>query len=79
MSGSGRLGRAHEIADLRAMARRRLPGPIFDYMDGGADGERSLARNASAFDDYEIVPDVLTDVSSIRTGTTVFVQRAACT
>lgn len=77
MTVAGRLSRAHEIADLRVMARRRLPGPIFDYMDGGADGERSLARNASAFDDYEIVPDVLTDVSTIRTETTVFGQRAA--
>lgn len=77
MSIAGQLARAYEISDLRALAQRRLPRPIFDYMDGGADAELSLARNASAFDDYEIVPDVLTDVSSIRTGTTLFGQPAA--
>lgn len=59
------------------LARRRLPGPIFDYLDGGSDDERSLARNASAFADYEIIPDVLTDVSSIQTATTLFGQPAA--
>ncbi len=77
MTTTGRLARAHEISDLRAIARSRLPRPIFDYLDGGADDERSLARNTSAFDDYEIVPDVLTDVSTIRTETIVFGQRAA--
>ena len=74
---AARLARAHEISDLRNQARRRLPRPIFDYMDGGADAELSLGRNASAFDDYEIVPDVLTDVSAIRTGTSLFGQAAA--
>lgn len=74
---TGPLARAYEIADLRAIARRRLPGPIFGYLDGGADAERSLHRNASAFDDYEIVPDVLTDVSTVRTSTTVFGQKTA--
>ncbi len=74
---AARLARAHEISDLRTLARRRLPRPIFDYMDGGAGAELSLGRNASAFDDYEIVPDVLTDVSAIRTGTTLFGQAAA--
>lgn len=59
------------------MARGRLPRPIFDYIDGGADDEVSLTRNVSAFSKYEIVPDVLTDVSSIRTGTTLFGQPVA--
>src|SRR5690349_14232480 len=56
------------------MARRQLPRPIFDYIDGGADDEITLGRNASAFSSYEIVPDVLNDVSSIRTGTRIFGQ-----
>ena len=68
---------AHSVDDLRTLARRRLPRPIFDYLDGGADEEGSLARNVSAFADYEIVPDVLTDVSSIQTATTLFGQPAA--
>lgn len=67
----------HALDDLRALARRRLPRPIFDYLDGGADEEWSLPRNVGAFADYEIIPDVLTDVSSIQTATTIFGQPAA--
>jgi len=77
MGVSKRLGRANNIADLRKLARSRLPRPIFDYIDGGADDEISLERNVSAFSRYEIVPDVLTDVSSIRTATTLFGQPVA--
>ncbi|MBY8821542.1 alpha-hydroxy acid oxidase [Sphingomonas colocasiae] len=72
-----RLERAYNIADLRLMARRRLPRPIFDYIDGGADDEVTLARNMSAFSRYELVPDVLVDVSRIRTETRMFGQPAA--
>ncbi len=71
------LRRANNIADLRALARRRLPRPIFDYIDGGADDEVTLRRNAAAFAQYELVPDVLNDVSRIRTGTTLFGERIA--
>jgi L-lactate dehydrogenase (cytochrome) len=46
-----RLERANSVADLRLMARRRLPRPIFDYIDGGADDEVSLRRNSAAFVD----------------------------
>ena len=70
-----RLGRANNIADLRDLARRRLPRPIFDYIDGGADDETSLRWNTAAFSDYALVPDVLKDVSGIRTETTVFGQQ----
>lgn len=70
----GRPARANNVADLRRLAQQRLPRPIFDYIDGGADDERSLRRNTDAFADYELVPDVLNDVSTIRTGTTVFGQ-----
>ncbi len=69
-----RLLRANNVADLRLMTRRRLPRPIFDYIDGGADDEVSLRRNVSAFADYELVPDVLNDVSTIRTETKIFGQ-----
>ena len=71
------LDRALSIADLRRLARRRLPGPIFDYIDGGADDEQALANNTRAFSRYEIVPDVLTDVSAIRTSSTLFGQPVA--
>ncbi len=69
-----RLQRANNVADLRLMARRRLPRPIFDYIDGGADDEVSLRRNVSAFARYELIPDVLNDVSAIRTETRIFGQ-----
>ena len=71
------VDQTHSLDDLRAMARRRLPRPIFDYLEGGADEEWSLARNVDAFSDYQIIPDVLTDVSSIQTATTIFGQPAA--
>jgi L-lactate dehydrogenase (cytochrome) len=63
------LERAANIADLRVMAKQRLPGGVFDYIDGGAEDERTLARNANAYTDYEFVPRVLRDVSTIDTST----------
>src|SRR5205823_5085259 len=48
-----RLARAHTIGDLRAAAMRRLPRPVFDYVEGGADEERSLRRNLHAFGQWE--------------------------
>lgn len=66
------FSRCHNIADLRARAAKRLPRPIFDYIDGGADDERALHRNSSAFDDYELLPSVLTDVSAPSSKTTLF-------
>jgi len=68
------LRRVNNVADMRRAAARRLPKPIFDYIDGGADDEVSLRRNAAAFADYELVPDVLNDVSRLRTETTIFGQ-----
>ena len=72
-----RLTRANNIADLRRMASRALPRPIFDYIDGGADDERSLVRNCDAFGDYELIPDVLTDVAALRTATRIMGEAAA--
>jgi hypothetical protein len=49
------------IEDLRRRAREKLPGPIFDYMDGGAENEWTMRRNTSGFDDVHLVPRVLRD------------------
>lgn len=65
------VARARNIADLRRMARVRLPRMVFDYIDGGADDEVSLARSVSRFRDIELVWDALADVSSIDTTTTI--------
>jgi L-lactate dehydrogenase (cytochrome) len=66
-----RLARCHNIDDLRAAAARRLPFPIFDFIDGGAEDERSLGRNRSGFERYLLMPRVLQDVSEVDLGTTV--------
>jgi L-lactate dehydrogenase (cytochrome) len=70
-----RLDRCYNIADLRELARRRLPAPLFHYIDGGADDERSLARNTSAFNDYEFLPRVLQDVAQIDLSTSILGTR----
>jgi len=60
-----RLARALTIEDLRRIARRRTPRAAFDYTDGAADGEGSLARAREAFADVEFHPAVLRDVAEV--------------
>lgn len=67
-----RLSDCHNVMDLRKLAKRKLPWPIFNYMDGGADDEITLRRNSSAFDDYELLPTQLSDISKIDLETTLF-------
>jgi len=70
-----RVERAYNIAELRKLAKRRLPAPMFHYIDGGSDDEWTLRRNSAAFDDWEFLPRCLVDVSSIDLSTTVFGER----
>jgi len=70
-----RLDRCHSIADLRRIARRRLPRGVFDYIDGGADDEVSLANNSAAFAHLQLVPQVLTDVAEVDSSTEVMGRR----
>ena len=49
----------HNFADFRKLAQKKLPSPIFHYIDGAADDEVTYARNTSAFDDVDLVPNVL--------------------
>lgn len=72
-----RLSDCHNIGDLRALARRRLPWPVFDYIDGAADDEATRARNTDAFEDVDLVPDVLAGVAEIDTSCTILGQRSA--
>jgi L-lactate dehydrogenase (cytochrome) len=67
----GLLARCHNVADLRAVARRRLPAPMFHYIDGGADDEWTLAHNTRAFEQFELVPRYLRDVEHIDLRTRV--------
>jgi L-lactate dehydrogenase (cytochrome) len=57
------------------MAKRRLPAPMFHYIDGGADDEWSLRRNTAAFESYQLWPNYLRDISAVDLGTTVLGQR----
>jgi L-lactate dehydrogenase (cytochrome) len=61
----------HNITHLRRLAQSRVPAAMFHYIDGGADDEITLRGNTAAFDDYELVPRYLVDVSRIDTCTTV--------
>ncbi len=66
-----RLDRAANIEDLRKMAKDRLPGGVFDYIDGGAEDERALRNNSARFDAYDFRPRVLRDVEHVDTSTTL--------
>jgi L-lactate dehydrogenase (cytochrome) len=66
-----RLDKALTIADLRAIAKRRTPKGPFDYTEGAAEAEISLARARQAFEDIEFHPGVLRDVSTVDTSSTV--------
>jgi L-lactate dehydrogenase (cytochrome) len=70
-----RLARAASVADLRAMARRRLPRGVFDYIDGGAEDERTMAANSAAFAAVSFRPRVLRDVGNIDPSTTLLGRR----
>ena len=59
------LKQCNNFADLRDLARRRLPAPIFHYIDGAAEDELTYKRNTAAFGDYDLVPNVLAGVSDV--------------
>ena len=66
-----RLDAALTIEDLRTIAKRRTPKAAFDYTDGSAEGEVSIARARQAFEDVEFHPQVLRDVAAVDTTATV--------
>ena len=72
-----RLAKAASVADLRAIARRRLPRGVFDYLDGGAEDERTLAANEAAFAAVGWRPRVLNEVEDIDVGSTLLGQPLA--
>lgn len=66
-----KLATAANVGDLRRLAKRRLPGGVFDYIDGAAEDERSLRANEEAFARRSFRPRVLRDVGKVEPGTTV--------
>ena len=53
-----RLNQCHNFQDFRKLAKKRLPSPIFDYIDGGADDEVTMRRNNEAFNQCDLVPSI---------------------
>ena len=70
-----RLKNCYKTGDFRQLAKQRLPSPIFHYIDGGADDEVTLARNTSAFDAVDLVPNVLAGIGEIDMSVSVLGQR----
>jgi len=71
-----RLSHCHNFRDFRELARRRLPGPIFDYIDGAAD-EVTYRRNTESFERCDLVPNVLRGVDTVDLSVTIMGQRLA--
>lgn len=70
-----RLKNCHNFHDYRKLAKKRLPGPIFNYIDGGADDEVTMRNNTSAYDKVDLVPNVLRGVKDIDLSVTVMGQK----
>ncbi len=71
MRNPRRIDECMRTADFRRIAEARLPGPIFHYIDGGSDDESTLRRNTDAFEDWDLVPNVLAGVDTVDLSTTV--------
>jgi L-lactate dehydrogenase (cytochrome) len=72
-----RLSDCHNFHDFRELAMRRLPGPIFNYIDGAADDEVTYRRNTASFDNCDLVPNILRGVESVDLSVTLMGQELA--
>ena len=68
------LGQCHNFSDFRTLAKKRLPGPIFHYIDGAADDEVTYKRNSQSFNDVDLVPNVLAGVEKVDMSTKIMGQ-----
>ena len=66
------LKECYNFEDFRKLAKKKLPSPIFHYIDGGADDETTLKRNTEAFNDCDLIPNVLASVGKPDLSTTIF-------
>ena len=66
------LKNCHNFEDFRKLAKKKLPSPIFHYIDGGADDESTLRRNTISFNDCDLVPNILASVGKPDLSTTLF-------
>tara|TARA_R110001592_G_scaffold258868_1_gene522670 strand:- start:1997 stop:3145 length:1149 start_codon:yes stop_codon:yes gene_type:complete len=70
-----RLKDCHNFHDFRTLAKKRLPSPIFNYIDGGSDDETTYRRNTAAFETCDLVPSVLAGVKDVDLSVTVMGQK----
>ena len=75
MVSKRKLESCHKVMDFRRLAEKRLPAPMFHYIDGAAEDEWTYRQNTSAFNHYELVPHFLVNVENIDTSTTVLGQK----
>ena len=66
------LNDCHNFQDFRKLARKKLPSPIFHYIDGAADDEVTYNRNTAAYNDADLIPNVLRGVENVDLSTTIF-------
>jgi len=69
------LAKCVNVSDMRSLAEKRLPFPIFDHIDGGSDDETSLAANRNAFGKYSLVPRYCSGIESVDASTIVLGQK----
>ncbi len=72
-----RLTNCHNFHDFRRLAQSRLPRPIFDYIDGGAEDETTLRRNTTSFEQCDLVPNILRGVENVDTSVEIMGQKLA--
>jgi L-lactate dehydrogenase (cytochrome) len=72
-----RLSHCHNFHDFRRLAKRRLPSPIFNYIDGAADDETTYRRNTESFERCDLVPNVLRGVKDVDMSVTIMGQKLA--
>ena len=69
------INNCHNVKDFRKLAKKKLPGPIFHYIDGGSDDEVTYRRNTKSFEQCDLIPDVLSGVNKVDMSTTVMGQK----
>ena len=66
------LDNCYNFHDFRKLAKQRLPSPIFNYIDGAADDESTYLRNTTAYEDVDLIPNVLRGVKEVDLSTSIF-------
>lgn len=67
-----KLSDCHNYSDFRRLAKKRLPSPVFNYIDGAADDEVTYARNTKAYENVDLIPNVLRGVAQVDLSTKIF-------